>query len=122
MVKGTGKSGQRNDWARTVRDIAIKAIDSGQFLMFGFILIVVIILIKMPSDVIGEIVKDLFKNILVYATNGFILFVLTLIAVSLYMKAMNKRHKKQISERDEMIQNLNSRLLGAKAETGEKIK
>ena len=62
MVKGTAKSGQRNDWARTVRDIGIKAIDSGQFLMFGFILIVIIILIKMPSVVIGEIVKDLFKN------------------------------------------------------------
>lgn len=118
MAKGT----EKNDWARAVRDIGIKAIDSGQFLLFGFYLVVIIILIKMPSDIIGDIIKQLFSNLLIYATNGYVLFFLTLIACGLYVKALSKRHKKQIVDRDQMIEDLNSRLLGIEVKTGEKIK
>lgn len=117
MGKNSERPVQKNDWARTVRDIGVKAIDSGQFVLFGVFLLIAIAFLKMPGEILGEIIKGVLKNILLYSTSGYILFIVSLVGVGFYIKATNKRHSKQIEDRDSAIKLLKEEMLkiGVKA-------
>lgn len=93
-------------WARAFRDIAINAMNTGQFPFFCMFIIALIILFRVDPQTLDSILLDVFNNIKEYVITGYVLLLFTIVGVTIYIKALNKRHNKQVNERNKIIESL----------------
>lgn len=105
-------------WARAFRDIGVHAINTGQFPFFCMFIIALVILFRVDPETLDSIVLGFFRNLKQYVWTGYFLLFITIVGVTFYIKAVNKRHNDQISSRDILIEELKTDL---KSLNGSKI-
>lgn len=93
-------------WARAFRDIGVHAINTGQFPFFCMFVISLVVLFRVDPLTLDTIFLGFFKNLTQYIWTGYSLLLITIVGVTFYIKAMNKRHKDQITARDNVIGSL----------------
>lgn len=97
MAQNKPKKSNKNNgtWAKAFRDIVVASINKGQFPLVAVFLIFAIISWRIPAEVIGKVVEDVF-----YSGNrgiyGYILSLIIAFAWLGHSKKMRKEHSDEL--------------------------
>ncbi len=80
-------------WAHSVRDITITAINKGQLLLYGILLIILFIISKMSPEAVEKLVFNIGKNLANFSFIPYIVCVLLIIIWYYTCKNMRSMHK-----------------------------
>jgi len=118
-VEAVSSSGDSSySWARAFRDIGVQAINTGQFPFFCMFVVAILFLFRLPPETLSTISLEVVNNFKTYVFSGYGLFIITLVCVTFYVKALNKRHKEQLGKQNALIEQLKEELKISTTSTG----
>lgn len=79
-----------------VRDIAIHAISRGQIIPVAIFLIIIVIVFRLPPQILGEIVKDLFLKASRFYALGYVLSIFLILGWYIHVKFLNQIHEREM--------------------------
>ena len=117
--KGSRANGKMT-WAQSVRDMTIASINKGQLPLFGLLFIVSIMILKMPSEDVSDLVFSIFSALKAGEYVAYILLVLSLSGWYAHAKFMRKAFSAEAERIGNEKSNLQGRIAGVKFGSSDK--
>lgn len=108
-----------NFWAM-VNNVVLRAIGRGQLPLLGVISIIILILWRMPSEDLSQLIRDIFTVAIAKYLLGYIIAIVAIIYWNRSSKKMRRAHAAEISRLADEKTKLQNLLLDKRVESSER--
>ena len=97
MSKRQTRQPPKVTWAQAFRDTMTTAMNRGQAPFYCFFIIIVILLLRMPSNQMPHLAEDFLQLLAAWKITGWVLLVLVIFAWGIHAKTMRKKYSAEYS-------------------------